>query len=155
MPVISGGDRPRIACTIDLAASASKKPISVAAPLAKPVVFTTAQMKDADFAAKQLVALSTQIAEVTHAQRSHPERAPVTFHNVLCGAAGAKTTLHHNFGRNADFIVTMWKGGATVAGHSLVCDEFDAAGTVVTDENKISFRSYVTGTANIRVYPRG
>ncbi len=147
---------PRIASVIDLSQPlASQKPTSVSAALAKPVVFTAAQMKDPEFAAKQLVAVSTQIAQVTHAHRAHPEQAPVTFHNVLCGDSGDKTTLHHNFGRHADFIVTMWKGGATAAGHSLVCDEFDAAGTVVTDANKISFRSYVIGTANIRVYPRG
>ncbi len=146
---------PKVASVIDLSQPlANQKPVTVTAPLAKPVVFTADQMKDHNFSAKQLTAMSTQIAQVTQAHRAHPERAPITFQNVICGDSQTKTTLHHNFGRRADFIVVMWKGAGTTAGASLVCDEDDAA-DVVTDNNKISLRSAVAGKANIRVYPRG
>ncbi len=100
----------RIAARIDLSLPvASQKAVSTTTALARPVVFTAAQFEDKDFTAKQMTAVTTQLAQVTHAQRSHPEQAPMTFDNVKCGQGGARVSLHHGFGRHAEYTVTKWK----------------------------------------------
>ncbi len=143
---------PRIASTIDLL-TPNAKAVSTTTALAKPVQITKDQLTDPDEHAKQLNAMNLVVAQVSQAQRAHPEQAPITFKNVTCGTGGTKTKpLGHGFGRHAEYIVTKWKGSGTTAGHSLVCDEDDGA-TAITNDDTICFRSYVAGTANIRVYP--
>ncbi len=146
------GPAPSLASSIDLSVAISlQRPTASVAPLIRPVIFTKEQLQSPDLHVKQLNALHLLVAQVTQAHRSHPEQAPITFKNVTCGAGGALVVLPHGFGRNAEYIVTKWKGAATVGGHSLVCDEDDA--TPTTTKTTLALRSYVAGKANIRVYP--
>ncbi len=150
---------PRIATTIDTALPVeNQRAQNAVVTVARPVVFTGAQMKDHEFAAKQLTALSLQLADVAKKHGSHPEQAPITFKNVLCDVGGAKIVLHHGFGRNAEYLVTKWTSldlpaAATVTMPNLVCDEKEAAATRRTDPNHLCLNSFVAGVANIRVYP--
>ncbi len=151
----------RIASRIDLSKPlADQRAKSTTETAERPVVFTESQLQDTSQLAKQLTALSLQMAQITQAQRSHPEQAPLTFENVECGDSGDKVVLHHNFGRFAECVVTSWKSyplpaAATVLGHSLVSDIEEAPSTRRTDENKLALRSYVAGVATIRVYAGG
>lgn len=145
--------RNRIAARIDLSLpTTQQRPVSTTTTLAKPVRITEAQVSDPEVLAKQLNNMNEALAAATQAQRSHPEQAPVTFSNVVCGVGGTKIVLGHNFNANAEYIVVKWKGATTADGHRLVCDEDDVTGSV-TDKNTLALRSYVRGTATIRVYP--
>jgi hypothetical protein len=102
--------------------------------------------------------LQRGLADATQQVRSQHANGSLIFSNVTCGVSGEKVTLAHQFGRFAYFRVVQWANiydptGATdtVTAPILVCDQSDAA-DVVTDENTIALRSYVSGVAAIEVF---
>lgn len=148
---------PRIASAIDLSVPATlRKAVSTGAALTKPIRISKETIQDHEELSNILTGMQLELTSSTAAQRSHPEQAPITFKNVVCGVSDTKVILPHNFGRNAEYIVTKWKGVGTTAMFVLVCDEDDAAAPgvpVVTDKNTLALRSRVAGIASIRVYP--
>lgn len=149
---------PKVASRINLAntttgggATIPVKPVVTVAALLRQSAVTPDQVTDPVFVAREFTELRREISDATLTQRSHPEQAPITFQNVTLGAAGTKVLLAHNFGRFASYIVTKWKGSATVLGPSIVCDEDDGT-TATTTTNYLGLRSYVAGIADIRVF---
>ena len=142
----------RVASTIDAGLPlAQQKPTVSVGPI-RPTRITEADVGKPDILAKQMNALHLEVAQATQAVRAHPEQAPVTFKNVVCGTAGAKLYLQHNFGRFADFVTVKWAGSGTTTAPILVSDELDGA-TANTSANILVLRSYVAGTATIRLFP--
>ena len=144
---------PRLASTIDLSLPVDRqRPVTPLTTLARPIRIDAETVKDPEELSNILSGMQLEISSSGASQRSHPEQAPVTFKNVLCGVGGAKVVLAHNFGRNAEYQITKWKGLGTTALYSLICDEDDGA-PAITDGNKLALRSYVSGKANIRIWP--
>lgn len=146
-------NKPRVASTIDLSVPVKdQKAVTAIAPMTRPVQFTEQQAEDPKTLARQLTMLHQELVNTTQAVRAHPEQAPITFKNVKCPASGEKVTLTHNFGSFADFIVVKWAGAGTVTCPILVSDESDGD-SALTTANQLVLRSYVAGTATIRVFP--
>lgn len=148
---------PRVASVIDLSLPVDQQKAVVATtPLNRPLQFTKEQVADPAMLTKQLQALHQEVAQTTQAVRSHPEQAPITFNNVVCGIGGTKVVLQHGFGAFADYVVTRWSGDGTNALYSLTSDERDLPVTDrLTNKNTLALRSFVAGTANIRVFKGG
>ncbi len=151
---------PRVASSIDLSQPLGfQRPASVVVTLSRPVQFTKEQVTNPEFLTKQLTAMHQELAQNSHAQRSHPEQAPMTFHNVVCGTSGAKVVLPHGFNRHVDYLIVNWKSAplpasATVTLYNLVCDEEEASTTRQTSTTVLALNSWVAGVATIRVFPR-
>ena len=148
---------PKLASAIDTSLPlAAQKAISTGTALARPIRITKETVQDPEELSNILSGMQSEISTSGATARSHPEQAPITFKNVTCGVSNAKVVLAHNFGRNAEYIVTKWKGLNTTAMFILICDEDDVASPgvpVVTDKNTLALKSQVAGIANIRVYP--
>ncbi len=150
---------PRVASTIDFSLPATAATFkSTSVPVERPVQITESQIGDKVVLCRQLNAMNLALAQTSHAQRSHPEQAPITFKNVVCGASGDKVILSHGFNSAVEYKVVLWRSrplpaAATVAGDSLVCDLEEAPTTRKTTPHTLALNSYVAGMANIRVWP--
>lgn len=147
----------RLAATIDQSVPKDQqRAVTSVAAVARPVHPTTEQVQDPEQLARYVHDLQIGLQEATKVARSQHRNGAIIFSNVTCGASGTKLTpLAHGFGRFAYWNVVGWRGiegAATTTSAPFLVDDQNDASDVLTDENTLSLRSYVAGTADIEVF---
>ena len=140
----------RIAATIDLSLPAPQKPTSLLAALARPVHITEEQARDPAIVARVIAGVQQELADTTQESRS-TFQLELIVRNVACAVGAAKVVVAHGFGRYAYCQVIRWSGPSTITAPVLV-DDRDDTSNVLTDKNTIALRSYVAGTADLRIF---
>ena len=123
--------------------------VATAIPLHR-IAFTKQTLADPDQLLKQLTELEKALYDGTKHARANPESRAIDFEDVPCGAGGAKVYIRHNLGRLVRWRGVDWAGNGVVDGAKLVCDRLDT--TPETNASTLALRSYVAGTATIRIY---
>lgn len=111
---------------------------------------TALATKDPTELARVVERMSEEQHQVTAAQRAHPMQAVLTIKNVTL-TSGATTILPpHGLNSLVHWLVVRWRGaagGSAGAGASL---EEDQGATTV---NALALKSYVSGVADVMVWP--
>lgn len=99
--------------------------------------------------AEQLTRLQASVVEATEATRRTRQTTSLVFEGMACGTAGANLVLRHDLGRVARWAVVDWTRTTPGGTHGL---ERSAVAADTNDENTLTLRSYVAGTASIEVW---